>query len=137
MDLKIILFLCNWAPWSCYLGMGENKIPLPEEIKIIRVMCVSRIIPSYILKSLSMGADGVMIASCMDDNCHNLFGPSVIKDHITNTLEIMELLGLKKERIALKKFLPHENEKMAKEVEDFLIQIKKLGQTSIDNMKTG
>jgi len=132
MDFKVLLFLCNWAPWSCYLGMGENKIPLPEEVRVIRVMCVSRIIPAYILKAFSMGADGVMIASCMDDNCQNLFGPKVVEEHIINTVEIMKLLGLKEERLSLRKFFPHESEKMAREIKDFLIQIKKLGKSPID-----
>ncbi|MDY6864038.1 MAG: hydrogenase iron-sulfur subunit [Thermodesulfobacteriota bacterium] len=131
MDFKILFFLCNWAPWSCYLEMGENKTPLPGEVKVIRVMCASRIIPAHILKAFSVGADGVLIGSCMDDNCQNLFGPSVVQDHIVNTGELMELLGLKKERLALKKFFPHESEEMAREVEEFLVQIKKMGKSPI------
>jgi F420-non-reducing hydrogenase iron-sulfur subunit len=43
---------------------GTARIQHAQNVRIIRVMCSGRVEPTFVLKALSLGADGVMIAGC-------------------------------------------------------------------------
>ena len=59
---KIITFACNWCAYSAADLAGVSRLQYPPNMRIIRVMCSGAVTPNYILKSLQMGADGVLVA---------------------------------------------------------------------------
>lgn len=62
-DPQIIAFCCNWCSYPAADGAGVNRIQYPPNVRIIRVMCGGRINPSFVIKALEMGADGVLVAT--------------------------------------------------------------------------
>ncbi len=62
-DPQIIAFCCNWCSYPAADGAGVNRIQYPPNVRIIRVMCGGRVKPSFVLKALEMGADGVLVAT--------------------------------------------------------------------------
>ena len=67
---KIIGYLCNWC---CYAGAdlaGVSRIQYPPNIRIVRVMCSSRIEPSIIIEMFIQGIDGVFVVGCHPGYCH-------------------------------------------------------------------
>jgi F420-non-reducing hydrogenase iron-sulfur subunit len=52
---KIVGFLCNWC---------SDGIKPKQNIRIIKVMCSSRVDPQFVLKAFESGADGVLICGC-------------------------------------------------------------------------
>lgn len=129
--IKILAFLCNWAPWSCYTGMGEQGISIPGEINVIRVMCAARVNTALLLKAFEKGADGVLIVGCRIDNCQNGAGPEVAEKKIAHTHEILNLLGMEKERLKFKYYLAHESEKLSLDLYRFVNQIEELGKSPV------
>ncbi len=129
--IKVLAFLCNWAPWSCYTGMGDLEIPIPGEVNVIRVMCAGRVNTALLLKAFEKGADGVLIAGCRIDNCQNGTGPEVALKNIDHAYEILNLLGLKKERLQFKYYLAHESEKLSFDLHEFVERIEGLGKSPI------
>jgi len=59
---KIIAFACNWCAYSAADLAGVSRVQYPPHIRIIRVMCSSRVNPNFILKAFQKGADGVLVA---------------------------------------------------------------------------
>ncbi len=59
---SIIAFACNWCAYSAADLAGVSRFQYPPNIRIIRVMCSSRVNPNFILKALQKGADGVLLA---------------------------------------------------------------------------
>ena len=58
---KIVGFLCNWC---CYAGAdlaGTSRFEYPTQMRVIRVMCSCRVEPTFILKALEKGADGILV----------------------------------------------------------------------------
>ena len=49
---------------------GTARIKYPPNVRIIRLMCTGRVDPTFVLKALALGADGVMIAGCHPGECH-------------------------------------------------------------------
>ena len=134
--IKILAFLCNWAPWSCYTGMGDQEIPIPGEISMIRVMCAGRVNIALLLKAFEKGADGVLIVGCRTDNCQNGTGPDVALKTIDHTHEILNLLGLEKERLQFKYYLAHESQKLSSDLQWFLEEIEQLGKSPVVGTST-
>ena len=67
---KIIGFLCNWCSYRAADLAGISRINYAPNIRIVRVMCSGRVDPTFVMKALSLGADGVMIAGCHPGECH-------------------------------------------------------------------
>ncbi|MDY6855554.1 MAG: hydrogenase iron-sulfur subunit [Thermodesulfobacteriota bacterium] len=128
---RILAFLCNWAPWSCYIGMGDKGIPIPDEVNVIKVMCAGRVNTALLLKAFEKGADGVLIIGCRIDNCQNGTGSELAEKNIYNAYEIFDLLGLQKQRLQFKYYLAHESEKLSRDLDGFVKQIEELGKSPV------
>ncbi|MEJ2563988.1 MAG: hydrogenase iron-sulfur subunit [Anaerolineales bacterium] len=69
---KIVGFLCNWCSYRAMDLAGTSRVKYEPNIRVIRVMCTGRVDPTFVLKALALGADGVMIAGCHPGECHYL-----------------------------------------------------------------
>ena len=67
---KIVGFLCNWCSYTGADLAGTSRIHYAPNVRIIRVMCTARIDPTFVLKALRDGADGVLICGCHPGDCH-------------------------------------------------------------------
>lgn len=56
---KIVGFLCYWCSYTAADLAGISRMKYPPNIRIVRVMCSSRVDPVFIIKALLDGADGV------------------------------------------------------------------------------
>jgi F420-non-reducing hydrogenase iron-sulfur subunit len=83
--------------------------------------------PQFILKAFSEGADGVMVAGCHPGDCHYVAGNYKAKRRVTLVHEILENMGIEKERLMLDWVSAAEGEKFATIVKEFTNTIKKIG----------
>ena len=59
---RIVTFCCNWCSYAGADLAGVSRMQYPPTVRIIRVMCSSRIDPAMILRAFIDGADGVLVA---------------------------------------------------------------------------
>ncbi|MHA2408465.1 MAG: hydrogenase iron-sulfur subunit [Candidatus Ranarchaeia archaeon] len=126
-DPLIIGFTCNWCTYAGADLAGTSKIQYPTNIRLIRVMCTSRIEPEFILEAFNKGADGVLIGGCHLGDCHYQNGNYKTKARVMLLKRILMEYGIKPERIKLEWISASEGEKFAKTVESFVEEIRKLG----------
>jgi F420-non-reducing hydrogenase iron-sulfur subunit len=67
---EIIAFLCQWCAYAAADNAGRARLEFPSNLKAIRIMCSGRVAPEFILEAFKKGADGVLIAGCIDGSCH-------------------------------------------------------------------
>jgi F420-non-reducing hydrogenase iron-sulfur subunit len=58
---KIVGFLCNWCSYAGADLAGTSRKKYAPNVRVVRVMCSGRVEPSFILKALAQGADGVLV----------------------------------------------------------------------------
>jgi F420-non-reducing hydrogenase iron-sulfur subunit len=58
----IVAFLCNWCSYAGADLAGTSRFQYPANVRVIRVMCSSRINPLFVLNALLEGADGVLVS---------------------------------------------------------------------------
>ncbi len=56
---KIMGFLCNWCCYAAADAAGVSRFQYPSNLRTIRVMCTGRIDPTFVIKGLIEGADGI------------------------------------------------------------------------------
>jgi F420-non-reducing hydrogenase iron-sulfur subunit len=58
---KIVGFLCNWCSYAGADLAGTSRKKYAPNVRVVRVMCSGRVEPSFIIKALEQGADGVLV----------------------------------------------------------------------------
>ena len=124
---KIIAFLCNWCSYAGADLAGTSRIQYPTNIRIIRLMCTGALDPTYALKVLLEGADGVLIGGCHPGDCHYLSGNYKARRRIAILKTLLENLGLEPNRVWLSWISASEGAYFAETVKEMVKHIKKLG----------
>ena len=124
---KIVVFACNWCSYPAADAAGINRLQYPSNVRIIRSMCMGRINPSFVLKALHMGADGVLVSGCHFEDCHYSFGARRAAEQYQKLEKIVHMLGFEKERIRQEFISAAEFPKFARVIREMVEQIRKLG----------
>ncbi|MBN2185203.1 MAG: hydrogenase iron-sulfur subunit [Candidatus Krumholzibacteriota bacterium] len=124
---KIVGFLCNWCSYTGADLAGTARIKYSPNLRSIRVMCSGRIEPTFILKALYEGADGVLIAGCHPGDCHYQEGNyKALRRHRMLRM-ILPGFGIEPERVRLEWVAASEGERFATIVDEFTEEIRSLG----------
>jgi F420-non-reducing hydrogenase iron-sulfur subunit len=66
----IVGFLCNWCSYRAADLAGTSRFSYPATLRDIRIMCTGRLDPTFVIKALREGADGVLVMGCHPHQCH-------------------------------------------------------------------
>jgi len=124
---KIIGFLCNWCSYAGADLAGVSRLTYPTNLRVIRVMCSARVDPVHILDSFLNGADGILVGGCHLGDCHYITGNYYAEKKIELTKKLMQIAGIKEERLRLEWISAAEGVKFSQVVTDFTEIIKNLG----------
>ena len=100
MDLvgKIAVFSCNWGAYTGPELAGIHRTTYADNVRLVRLMCASRIHPGLILKAFASGAAGVMVLACPPEGC-DYHADSLIR--FEQAAQLAGLLGITHERLRL------------------------------------
>jgi F420-non-reducing hydrogenase iron-sulfur subunit len=129
---KIVGFLCRWCSYTGADLAGTSRMKYPPNLVPIRVMCSGRVDPTFVLKALEEGADGVLIAGCHPGDCHYTSGNFRALGRYTLLQKMLGQLGIEKERVKLEWVSASEGEKWAQVVKDITENVRKLGPLNWD-----
>ncbi len=124
---KIIAFLCNWCTYAGADLAGTSRIQYPPNIRIIRMMCSGSLDPTYMLKVLLEGADGVLIGGCHPGDCHYISGNLKARRRVAILKSVLEDVGLEPERVWLRWISASEGAYFAETVREIVEHIRALG----------
>jgi len=125
---RIIGFLCRWCSYPGADLAGSSRIKYPPNMIPIRVMCSGRVDPSFVLKALTDGADGVLIAGCHPPtDCHYQSGNIKAMRRYPLLIEMLEQFGIEKERVRLEWISASEGGRFAQVVGEMTDAIRELG----------
>lgn len=99
---RIISFLCTWCTYTAADTAGISRMRYPPNADIIRVMCSGSVDPTYVLRPLLDGVDGVLIGGCHPGDCHYQSGNYKARRRIVALKMILESVGLDDERVWLR-----------------------------------
>src|SRR5208337_414539 len=98
---KIVAFCCHYCAYSSADLAGSMRIQYPPNVRIIRAPCTGRLETEYFMKALENGADGVLVAGCLEGGCHFVEGNLCAKRRVNYTRDLLLEIGLEKDRIRM------------------------------------
>jgi len=127
----IVSFLCNWCSYTGADLAGTSRMKYAPNVKIIRVMCSGRVEPTFVLKALREGADGVLICGCHPGDCHYHEGNYKCLRRFHLIQKFVEQMGINKERVRLEWISASEGKQFAELIDEMTEQIRKIGPSGI------
>ena len=124
---KIVGFLCRWCAYTGADLAGTSRIKYPPNVNPIRVNCSGRVDPALVLKALTLGADGVLIAGCHPGDCHYTSGNVKTLRRFKLLQKMLDQFGIERERVRLEWVSASEGERYANIVEQMTEEIRQLG----------
>jgi F420-non-reducing hydrogenase iron-sulfur subunit len=124
---KIVGFLCNWCSYRAADLAGTARIKYAPNVRIIRLMCSGRVDPTFVLKALALGADGVMIAGCHPGECHYLEQNYKAMRRFAMLRHTLRALGVEDERVRLQWASAAEGVQLAAAINEMVAQVRALG----------
>ena len=111
------------------------RLRYPTNIKIIKVPCSGRVAVIHMLKALEEGADGVIVAGCLEGDCHYQSGNLRARKRVVYVREILEKIGMEADRVAMYNVSAGDGPRFADIAREMTEKVKELGPSPIKNAK--
>ena len=123
----IIGFTCNWCSYRAADLAGTARVKYPSNIRLIRLMCSGRLDPTFVLKALAGGADGVLITGCHPGECHYIEQNYKALRRYLLLRRVLTQMGIEPERVKLVWASAAEGVRLAEEITKMVEEIRALG----------
>jgi len=124
---RIVGFLCNWCSYTGADLAGTSRIAYAPNVRVIRVLCSARVDPTFVLKALASGADGVLLCGCHPGDCHYVEGNYKALRRYRLLKRLLHQYGIEEERVRLEWVSASEGARFAEVVDDMTERIRALG----------
>lgn len=128
---KIVGFLCNWCSYTGADLAGTGRIHYAPNVRVIRVPCSARVDPTFVLKALREGADGVLIAGCHPGDCHYAEGNYKTMRRYPLLKKLLKDYGIEEDRVRLEWISASEGHLFADVINDMTDRIRALGPSHV------
>jgi F420-non-reducing hydrogenase iron-sulfur subunit len=123
----IIGFTCNWCSYRAADLAGTARVKYPPNVRLIRLMCSGRLDPTFVLKALAGGADGVLITGCHPGECHYIEQNYKAMRRVRLLQRTLAQMGLEPDRVRLVWASAAEGVRLAHEIERMVEDLRALG----------
>jgi coenzyme F420-reducing hydrogenase delta subunit len=128
---RIIAFCCMHCAYAAADLAGSSRIPYPSSLKIVSLPCTGRTDMGHILKTFEDGADGVLVAGCLEGRCHFQSGNLYARQRVEHVAGLLDQIGLEQERVRMVNVSAGQGARFAELANEFAETIKTLGPTGI------
>ena len=97
----VLVYACRWCSYAAADFAGVMRLEYPANVRIVLVPCSGRVDFSHIYQGFSSGADGVVVAGCLRDQCHYVDGNILAERRIEAARKALEVMGIGGERLGM------------------------------------
>ena len=132
---QIVGFVCKFcALLSFNLGSTPD---IAEKVQLVELPCAGRIDPRMILAAFEEGADGVFVAGCPAHECLNLIGSSRAQKRIERVHNILDTVGLGRERLKMYHVSGTHGPRFAQIATEMAERVEQMGANPLNGKKQG
>ena len=130
----IVAFCCHYCAYTAADMAGSQRLSYPPNVKIIRVPCSGKVDTIHILKAFEKGADGVVVAGCLEGDCHFKKGNVRAAKRVARVRKLLDSIGVEGERVEMVNLSAGMGEGFAEMARQNTEKIRKLGPNPIGNI---
>ncbi|MCE5249042.1 hydrogenase iron-sulfur subunit [bacterium] len=98
---KIVAFCCRYCAYASADLAGSMRIQYPPNVRIILTPCTGRLEIPFFMKALENGADGVLVAGCLEGGCHFQNGNLWARKRVDYVRNLMNEIGIEEDRLRM------------------------------------
>ncbi|MHC4445625.1 MAG: hydrogenase iron-sulfur subunit [Planctomycetota bacterium] len=123
----ILAFCCHYCAYAAADLAGSMRIQYPTNVRVLRLPCTGKVEIDYLLTAFERGADGVIVAGCLEGGCHFLEGNLRARKRVERAKQILTEIGLEPERLEMYNLSSAEGTRFAEIVTEMNERLAKLG----------
>ncbi|MCU0917258.1 MAG: hydrogenase iron-sulfur subunit [Planctomycetes bacterium] len=124
---SVLAFCCHYCAYAAADLAGTMRIQYPPNVRIVRTPCTGRLETEFLIKAFETGADGVLVAGCLEGGCHYTSGNLYAKRRVQYIRDMLEEIGLEKERLRMVNVSAAGGRLLADHITDMVETVRKLG----------
>lgn len=128
----LIAFCCQYCSYSAADLAGSMRLQYPTNVRIVRTPCTGRLEVEFFMKAFERGADGILVAGCLEGGCHFTEGNLLAKGRVCYTRDFLSESGLEEERIRMINISAAMARPLIDHINDMITTLKKLGPSPIN-----
>ena len=101
MKPKLVAFCCKYCAYAAADLAGVLRMRYPPEVRILQIPCSGRIDVLEVLLAFEHGADAIMVAGCLEGDCHFQSGNIAARSRVERIKKIVENVGIEPDRIEM------------------------------------
>src|SRR3990172_608036 len=99
--IQIVAYCCHYCAYAAADLAGVLRLRYPPDMRIVEIPCTGRLDVLEVLHAFEHGADGVMVAGCLEGDCHFQAGNLNARRRVARVKELITAVGLEPERIEM------------------------------------
>ena len=123
----ILAFCCHYCAYAAADLAGSMRLQYSGNVRVLRLPCTGKIEVNYILAAFERGADGVIVAGCLEGGCHFLEGNLRARKRVERAKELLQEIGLEPERLEMYNLSSAEGARFAEIVTEMDERMRQLG----------
>jgi coenzyme F420-reducing hydrogenase delta subunit len=124
---NILIFTCQYCSYAAADLAGAERRYYPANTTIIRLPCTGRVDETHLLSAFEHGADGVLVAGCLEGTCHFLSGNYRAKVRVKRVADILDSIGLDGRRVRMVNLSAGQGAVFTDSVKEFVEYIEDIG----------
>ncbi|MCF7975732.1 MAG: hydrogenase iron-sulfur subunit [Phycisphaerae bacterium] len=132
---KIVAFCCNYCAYAAADLSGSMRIQYPPNVRIIKTPCTGRLEVQFLMRAFEKGADGVLVAGCLEGGCHFIEGNLFAKKRVNYTRNMLAELGLEEERLRMVNVSASMGRPFTELITDMIETVRKLGPSPLNEVE--
>jgi coenzyme F420-reducing hydrogenase delta subunit/Pyruvate/2-oxoacid:ferredoxin oxidoreductase delta subunit len=121
---SIIVYACEQCGYNAADLAGTAKRKYSTEVKVIKVPCSGRVSAAQMILPFEHGAKGVMVAACLEGQCHFIDGNTDSKRRAEEVRRALDIMGIGSARLQFSNISSSEGDKFVQAVEKILEAVK-------------
>ena len=132
---KIVAFCCHYCAFAAADLAGTMRLQYPPNVRIIRTPCTGRLEADYFMRAFEKGADGVLVAGCLEGGCHFIDGNLYARRRVNAVKKILKEIGLEPERLHMVNLSSAMAKPLVDSMTEMVNTVKQFGPSPITSKK--
>jgi F420-non-reducing hydrogenase iron-sulfur subunit len=124
---EVVAFCCRHCAYAAADLAGSGRQAYSTAVKVIELPCTGRIDIINVLHAFENGADGVLIAGCLEGKCHFIKGNLQAKRRVGYVQKMLDDIGLERERARMINISAAMGAQFAQLANEHVENVRKLG----------
>jgi quinone-modifying oxidoreductase, subunit QmoB len=131
----LVAFCCSRSAGLAKELATLSGLSLPERLSIVEVPCSGSISAEYLLAAFRHQADGVLVLTCHEGNCHSERGNILARRRTVHLKDMLKQIGIDPDRLLLKTLASNMAAEFAGTAAQFEKQIAEAGPLRINKLQ--